>query len=287
MLTKIYASRSQTRTMGLHDPIGDPFGGPAYGERNDPVTAGIVVGGTVLSGAMQSDAARRAANTQADAQRQAQAQILTAGREGAQQYAPYTQLGQTGVNALNANLPYLTSQFSNADLNAQLAPNYQFGLQQGQGTTNAAANAAGGMMSGNALQGLNQFSQNYAQNAYQNAFNNYQAQQTNIYNKLAGISGIGLQGATGTANALIGTGTNVANLTTGIGNAQAAGTIGQATAYGNNLQNVGNLAFLNSLGKGGSNQVNQANSAMNQYGSGNVYGYGGQGQIPNPDYTIE
>ena len=250
MLTKIYASRSQTRTMGMHDPIGDPFGGVAYGERNDPVTAGIVVGGTVLSGAMQSDAARRAANTQADAQRQAQTQLLAAGREGAEQYAPYTQLGQTGVNALNANIPYLTRQFSNADLNAQLAPNYQFGLQQGQGTTNAAANAAGGMMSGNALQGLNQFSQNYAQNAYQNAFNNYQAQQTNIYNRLAGISGIGLQGATGTANALIGTGTNVANLTTGIGNAQAAGTIGQAGAYGNTLQNVGNLAFLNSLGKG-------------------------------------
>ncbi|RIZ67106.1 MAG: hypothetical protein D0531_01310 [Methylococcales bacterium] len=255
MLTKIYASRAQTRTMGLHDPIGDPFGGPAYGERNDPATAAIVVGGTVLGGMMQSDAARSAANTQADAQRQAQAQILAAGQEGAQQYNPYITLGQTGTNALNANIPYLTSQFSNADLNSQLAPNYQFGLQQGQGTTNAAANASGGMMSGNALQGLNQFSQNYAQNAYQQAFNNYQAQQTNIYNRLAGISGIGLQGATGAANALIGTGTNVANLTTGIGNAQAAGTIGQANAYGNTLQNVGNLAFLNSLGKGGPSGV--------------------------------
>ena len=256
MLTKIYASRAQTRTMGLHDPIGDPFGGPAYGERNDPVTAAIAVGGAGLVGSMiQSDAARSAANTQADAQRQAQAQILAAGREGAQQYDPYIKLGQTGTNALNANIPYLTSQFSNADLNSQLAPNYQFGLQQGQGTTNAAANASGGMMSGNALQGLNQFSQNYAQNAYQQAFNNYQAQQTNIYNRLAGISGIGLQGATGAANALIGTGTNVANLTTGIGNAQAAGTIGQANAYGNTLQNVGNLALLNSLGKGGPSGV--------------------------------
>ena len=250
MLTKIYASRALTRTMGMHDPIGDPFGGVAFGEKNDPITAAVVVGGSVVGGMIQGDAARSAANTQADAQRQAQAQILAAGQEGAQQYNPYITLGQTGTNALNANIPYLTSQFSNADLNSQLAPNYQFGLQQGQGTTNAAANASGGMMSGNALQGLNQFSQNYAQNAYQQAFNNYQAQQTNIYNRLAGISGIGLQGATGAANALIGTGTNVGNLTTGIGNAQAAGTIGQANAYGNTLQNVGNLAFLNSLGKG-------------------------------------
>jgi len=219
-----------------------------------PIGIGLAIaGGAGLVGSMmQADAARSAANTQADAQRQAQAQVLAAGREGSQQYTPYSQLGQTGINQLNAQLPYLTSQFSNADLNAQLAPNYQFGLQQGQGAFNAGANATGGMVSGNALQGLNQFSQNYAQNAYQNAFNNYQAQQTNIYNRLAGISGIGLQGATGAANALIGTGTNVANLTTGIGNAQAAGQIGQAGAYGGALTNLGNLAFLNSLGKGNS-----------------------------------
>lgn len=252
MLTKIYASRAQTRQMGIHDPIGDPFGGVAYGEKNDPVTAAVAVGGAGLVGSMISaDASRRAANTQADASRQAQAEILAAGKKGAQQYAPYTQLGQTGINQLNTQLPYLTKSFTNADLNSYLAPNYQFGLQQGQGTTNAASNAAGGMMSGNALQGLNQFSQNYAQNAYQNAFNNYQAQQTNIFNRLSGIAGIGLQGATGAANAMIGTGTNVANLTQGIGNAQAASQIGQANAYSGALTNIGNLAFLNSLGKGG------------------------------------
>ena len=278
MLTKIYASRALTRTMGMHDPIGDPFGGVAFGEKNDPITAAVVVGSTVVGGMMQGDAARSAANTQADAQRQAQAQILAAGREGAQQYDPYIKLGQTGTNALNANIPYLTSQFSNADLNSQLAPNYQFGLQQGQGTTNAAANASGGMMSGNALQGLNQFNQNYAQNAYQQAFNNYQAQQTNIYNRLAGISGIGLQGATGAANALIGTGTNVGNLTTGIGNAQAAGTIGQANAYGNTLQNVGNLAFLNSLGKGSSSGLS-APGGYNQSGVQNI------NNMPNPYFV--
>lgn len=240
-----------------------------------PIGIGMAIaGGAGLIGSfMQADAVRSAANTQADAQRQAQAQILAAGREGSQQYLPYTQLGQTGINSLNANMPYLTSQFSNADLNSNLAPNYQFGLQQGQGAVNAGANATGGMVSGNALQGLNQFNQNYAQNAYQNAFNNYQAQQTNIYNKLAGISGIGLQGATGAANALIGTGTNVANLTTGIGNAQAAGTIGQANAYGGALTNLGNLAFLSSLGKGGSSSVG---TDAGSYAGSNIGAFGAQ-----------
>lgn len=40
---KIYLSREMTRAMGMELPIGDPHGGPAYGERNDPVSAIISV----------------------------------------------------------------------------------------------------------------------------------------------------------------------------------------------------------------------------------------------------
>ena len=69
MLNKIYASRSQTRSMGMHDPIGDPFGGPAYGERNDPATAAIAtVGGNLIGSQISGNAARSAAQTSANAQ---------------------------------------------------------------------------------------------------------------------------------------------------------------------------------------------------------------------------
>jgi hypothetical protein len=183
--------------MGLHDPIGDPFGGVAYGERNDPITAAVVVGGGLLGGAIQGNAARGAAQTQADANAQAQNQLVSTGQQAAQQYNPYTQLGQVGVNSLASALPSFTNapatyqpiagyqgpgnyqpvagyqNFTNADLNAQLAPNYQFQLQQGQGALNAANNATGGMVGGNALKGLQDYTQNYAGNAYQNALNNY------------------------------------------------------------------------------------------------------------------
>jgi hypothetical protein len=250
MLTKIYASRAQTKAMGMHDPFGDPFGGVAYGEKNDPVTAGIVVGGTLLGGVMQGNAAQRAAQTQADANAAAQAQLLSTGREASQFYKPYQDLGQTGVNAFNSELPYLLRSFSNADLNSQLAPNYAFSLDQGQRATNAASNATGGLVGGNALKGLQDYTQNFAQNAYQNAFNNYQAQQTNIFNRLSGIAGIGMQGATGASNALLGTGTNVAQLTQGIGQAQAAGQVGAANAYSGGINNLSNYALLSTLGKG-------------------------------------
>ncbi|CAB4152269.1 hypothetical protein UFOVP620_7 [uncultured Caudovirales phage] len=250
MFNKVYASRSQTRAMGLHEPIGDPFGGVAYGERNDPMTAAVVVGSSLIGSSISAKGARDAARTQADAQANAQNQLLATGQQAANLYQPYQNMGLTGLNQLNTNMPYLTSQFSNQDLNAQLAPNYAFQLQQGQGATNAASNATGGMVGGNALRGLQDYTQNFASNAYQNAFNNYNANQTNLYNRLSGITGIGYQANVGAANAMLGTGTNIANLTTGIGNATAAGQIGQANAYGGAATNVGNLAFLSSLGQG-------------------------------------
>lgn len=40
---KTYLSRAVTRSMGMDHPIGDPFGGPAYGERRDPISAIISV----------------------------------------------------------------------------------------------------------------------------------------------------------------------------------------------------------------------------------------------------
>jgi hypothetical protein len=41
MIKKIYLTRSETRAMSADHPIGDPTGGPAYGEKNDPISAAI------------------------------------------------------------------------------------------------------------------------------------------------------------------------------------------------------------------------------------------------------
>jgi hypothetical protein len=220
-----------------------------------------MAGASLISGGMQANAARDAANIQAQAGAAAQANVLAAGQQGAEQYAPYQGVGTNAISALNTNMPYLTSQFSNKDLNAQLAPNYAFQLQQGQQANSAASNATGGMVGGNALQALNTFNQGYAQNAYQNAFSNYSSNQTNLYNKLSGLTGIGQAGATGAANAMIGTGTNIANITQGVGNAQAAGTIGAANAYGGAATNLANLAYLTNAGKGSGAVANAIASA--------------------------
>jgi len=48
-MSKIYFSRSISRTMSADHPVGDPTGGAAYGEKNDPVSAVLSIaamGGT-------------------------------------------------------------------------------------------------------------------------------------------------------------------------------------------------------------------------------------------------
>ena len=233
---------------------------------------GAVAAATVIGAGITASGAKDAANIQAQAGATAQSQVLAAGQQGAQQYLPYQGVGTNAISALNTNMPYLTSQFSNQDLNAQLAPNYAFQLQQGQQANNAASNATGGMVGGNALQALNTFNQGYAQNAYQNAFNNYSSNQTNLYNKLSGLTQIGEAGATGAANAMIGTGTNIANITQGVGNAQAAGTIGAANAYGGAATNLANLAYLTNAGQGSGANVSNAIASANPWSDYNTGG---------------
>jgi len=164
-----------------------------------------------------------------------------------QYQAPYQAAGVGAVNELAGMNPYLTHQFNAADLQAGLAPNYDFMLQQGQQANQRAANVGGGALGGNALTGLNQFTQNYAGNAYQNAFNNYQNQRTGIYNSLAGIAGIGQTANTGAGTAGQNFSQGTVGLNTGLANAQAASTIGQAQAGAGGLSNLTNSFFLASL----------------------------------------
>jgi len=160
-----------------------------------------------------------------------------------QQYDPVT--GQP--TTMGTGTGYLTHQFDKNDLAAGLAPNYDFMLQQGQMANQRAANVGGGALSGNTLQGLQNYTQNYAGNAYQNAFQNYQTQRNNIYNNLSNMAGIGQTANTGAANAGTSYGTNITGLNTGMANATAAALLGQAQAAAGGVNSAGNATFLASL----------------------------------------
>jgi hypothetical protein len=188
---------------------------------------------------MQSNAAENAANAQMQAAGQATGLQRDVFNTINTQQAPYRSVGYGALNTLQSMLPgqyqqydssgnpigtatgtgYLTKQFTNADLNANLAPNYEFMKNQGLGAIRQNVNVGGG--GSNANLSAVKFAEDYSRGAYQDAFNNFQTQQGNIYNRLAGVAGIGQAGQSQSNTA----GTNFANAAGQLG-------VGSATAYG-------------------------------------------------------
>jgi hypothetical protein len=227
---------------------------------NSALTNAIGAGGqalgSYLSGQAQADAAKEAAanqmamfntiNQQFAPQRGAGYQSLNQIRSMLPgQSMTYNELGQP--SGIQTGTDYLTRQFTPQDLYAGLAPNYNFMLGQGQQAQQRAANVGGGLIGGNALRGLQDYTQNYAQNAYQNAFGNFQNQRTGIYNTLAGIAGLGQQAQNTTAQAGQAATTAQGQLGVGAAAAQAAGLTGAANAAAGGLQNYQQNQILQAI----------------------------------------
>jgi hypothetical protein len=213
------------------------------------------------------NAAQKAAQTQADAATRAaqmqQDMFNTVNAQG----APYRAQGYNALNQIGSMLPgqytqydatgkpigqatgsgYLTQQFGPEQFAAGMDPGYAFRLQQGQMANQRASNLAGGLIGGNALKGMQDYTQGMASQEYGNAFNRFQTQRGNIYNTLAGIAGIG-QTAQGQANQMAqNNATAQGQLGVGSAAAQAAGQIGQANAYGGAATGAGNAYLLSQL----------------------------------------
>ena len=266
---------------------------------------GWALAGSAVLGFMGSQNQASAATDAA----QIQANAAQAGQQLQQQnfqnlspnFTPYMQTGAAGLSALNASMPSLMQMpesykpFTAADLKSNLAPNYQFMLNQGLGAQSQALNVGGG---GSNINTANtKFAEDYASNAYQNALANYQSQQaqqfaqgqtaqSNIFNRLASVAGIGQNAIAGLSNLASGTASNITNLGVGGAQATAAGVVGAANAQASGLSNIGGAgvtsALLNNYGNAQSGQaaINQGQILSNTYGAGNVYGPGGGGQVP-------
>lgn len=208
----------------------------------------------------QADAAQSAAQTQLQGTQAASQQQREMFDILNKQQAPYREAGYGALNQINTMLPQFTKTFTPADLQANLAPNYEFMKNQGLGATAQQANVAS--PGSNVDLSKTMFAENYAKGAYQDALTNWRNQQTDIFNRLSGIAGIG-QTAQGQAQNLgSATSTNLANLATGGANAVAGGQIGAANAQSGGLQSVGNAGMLYGLlNKNSATPVNAAGTS--------------------------
>lgn len=242
------------------------------------MSAVVAAIGTAVAGLAVAGASVYGANKQAGAAKNAQ-QISQ------NQYAntvalenPYNQSGMaaqnqlnyllgdggdtTGANTSQGGAGSLLSPFT-ASMMQQYSPAYQFQLQQGrQGVLNGSASGQGSL-SGAALQGLTDYNQSSANTAFASANNIYQQQQSNIYQRLAGVANQGQAAASGTATA----GTALAGQA-----AQSAQNVGNA--YSNGAAGIGN-AIGNAA---------QTGSLYAAYGGGGASG-GGYGQPTGPTTT--
>lgn len=150
----------------------------------------------------------------------------------------------------------------------QTDPGYQFRIEQGQKQLEGSAAARGGLLSGAAAKALTKYNQDFASNEYSNAYNRFNNDQNTIFNRLAGISGVG-QTAT---NQLQSAGSN------------AASAMGRNTLYAGTQRASGYANAANSLnagiGSATSSLVNYLRPSYGGYGGG----YGGATSYPVTDY---
>lgn len=265
------------------------------------IGAGVSAAGALGGAALSSHAAGEAASTQANAAKSA-AELQKEEADNALAFqkeqwttqqanlAPWLAAGKTGLTNLTGLLstpgqglltPW-TEQFkAPTDVTEANDPGYKFRMAQGEGALENSAAAKGGLLSGNTLEAQQQYGQDFASNEYNNVYsramnqyelgyNQFENNNTNEFNRLAALSGIGQTAATTLGSEGQAASSNVGNidLTSGaqqgadLNNAAAAtasGYVGSANAWsgamGGMTSNISQLAMLNSIlgNSGGSN----------------------------------
>jgi hypothetical protein len=163
--------------------------------------------------------------------------------------APWREAGVNALGQLTGQLDTLNKPFSMEDYQAD--PGYGFRLSEGMKLLERSAANRGNLLSGGALKGITRYGQDMASNEYANAYNRYNQDNTNIFNRLAAVSGIG-QTATNQVGAA---GQSAANAMGAAsmagGQARASGYVGQANALnagiGGAINNYNQNQLLNRL----------------------------------------
>lgn len=223
------------------------------------------IGTSIWSGNKQADAASDAAKLQEAGQAAALEELKRQFDLSRADQMPWLTAGKDSLAQLSALMApggELTRKFSAADFEAD--PGYQFQLAEGEQAANRAAAARGGYNSGRTLKELLRYGQGLANTTYQDAYNRYNTDQSNLYNRLAGIAGTGQTAATTLGNAGANYAANVGNTLTGGANAQAASRIAGA-----NARTSGYMGAANAI-TGGINNYQQSqllSQLLRQYGA--------------------
>jgi len=200
------------------------------------IIGGLGIAAAVLAGWLRAKALGR--KEQKAAQDAANLQ-LSMYQQQRQDQAPWR---DAGTNALQ-QLTTLSGQFGHVPTAAEVmaTPGYQFGLDQGKNALQGTAAAQGGLYSGKAGRDLTKYATDYATGQYNNAFNRQQSAENAIWNRYAGLAGIGQTATNQVGQAGQNYANNNSNILQGMGNAQGASAIANSNTYGGLANQLGSI----------------------------------------------
>ncbi len=186
----------------------------------------------------------------------------------------------TGTDTQIPGFGDLTKKFTLQDFwdDPVTKASYQFGLDTGTKALGNMAGAKGNRNSGAQLKALERFATDYTGQQAGQSQARFVNDQTNLYNRMAGIAGSGQTAA----NTTVASGTNAANNIAGMlesgGNARGAAAIARGNIYGGAVQNVGNTIanWFNNRNYGGNSANYNAAGTFQPYYTG--YGMAGDYQ---------
>ncbi len=162
------------------------------------IAEGLMVGGGLLASGLGARSQRKAAKSAAAAQAQAaQAANETEWKmyqQGREDLEPWRKQGAQSLSQLAGMMrpgTDMTTRFSAQDFRAD--PGYQYRLSEAQKGMDRSQAARGMLNSGAALKEAMRVNQRMASDEYLNAYNRWAQQNSDIYNRLAGLANTGQQ----------------------------------------------------------------------------------------------
>jgi len=234
-------TRSQCRALQSEYPVGNPFGGPAYGEKRDFV--GDIVGdvfGGITGASQQAEAAGEASQIQAQLSREGIAEQQRQFNKLVELMAPYVTAGTGALDQQKAITGLSGTQAQQqATAGFEQSPLFRSLSQQGENAILQNASATGGLRGGNIQAALSQFRPQL--------LNQFIEQQ---YGRLGGLSQLGQAAASGQAAQGMQSANSISNLLGQQGAALAGGKLAEGSVVGNTFGTLANLggAFIGAGG---------------------------------------
>jgi hypothetical protein len=236
---------------GAAGAAGAGAAGAAGAGAGSTLTSLLTPAAIAASGLVGANAAKSAAETQAESAREANALLYKMYQEQKGLQEPFRGAGITAQNRLLDLLGLSQNRgaegfgkygrdFAMSDF--QQDPGYAFRLAEGQKTLDRQAAARGGLISGGALKAATRYGQEMGSQEYQNAFNRYQTNRANQLQPLGSLLSSGQAAASNQAAAAGNYGTQAGGNITGAGAATAAGQVGSTNALTNALSSYLNYS---------------------------------------------